>query len=368
MKKARYRRDLRNRWAFGGAVSLVAAIVAGVLFFQTWPVSQAFAGEDLSITGAGATFPEPLYAKWASRYTQLTKVKITYQGVGSGAGIAQIKARTVDFGGSDKPLKAEDLEKEGLLQFPMIMGGVVPVINVDGVGNCQLRLTPELLADLFLGKITKWNDRRIMAVNPDVKLPDQNVTVVHRADGSGTTWIFTNYLSKVSEEFREKIGQGKAVSWLTGVGGKGNPGVTALVKKTPGSLGYVEFAYALKEKLKCVVFQNRAGKFVTPTMKSFQASASNADWENAPGFYMVLTDQPGEKSWPIVGVTYILIHKRQDDAAKAGAMLKFFDWCYREGSDEAARLHYVPMPKKVVTLVKGLWKKEMAEGVGSVMQ
>jgi phosphate transport system substrate-binding protein len=287
-------------------------------------------------------------------------VKLNYQSIGSGGGIAQIKAKTVDFGASDEPLKPEELDKEGLIQFPMIMGGVVPVINLPDVTKGKLRLTPELLADIFIGKITAWNDRRIMAVNPDAKLPNKEITIVHRADGSGTTWIFTNYLSKVSAEWKEKIGNGKTVSWPTGIGGKGNEGVSALVKKTEGSIGYVEFAYALKERLKYVTLQNKAGKFVTPTIQTFQAAAENADWESAPGFFLVLTDQPGEKSWPIVGVSYILIHKAQPDGNKARQMLKFFEWCFREGPDMAVELHYVPIPSKVYNLVGSVWAKSIS--------
>lgn len=326
------------------------------------PVSCNAASEVENVTGAGASFPYPIYAKWASRYNQFSGLKLSYQSIGSGGGIAQIKAKTVDFGASDEPLKAEELDKNGLLQFPMIMGGVVPVINIEGISKGKLRLTPELLADIFLGKIKNWNDRRIMAVNSDMRLPDEEITVVHRADGSGTTWIFTNYLSKISGEWQEKVGNDKSVSWPTGVGGKGNEGVSALVKKTDGSIGYVEYAYALRERLKYVQIQNKAGRFVTPTIESFQAAAANAEWENAPGFYMVLTDQPGEKSWPITGASYILVHKDQPDASKAEAMLKFFDWCFKNGSEQAIELHYVPIPAKVCSLVKSLWVKEVASG------
>jgi len=335
-----------------------ALIVVSLLVLPSL-IERVLAAEDIVISGAGATFPYPVYAKWAARHNQLTGVKITYQGVGSGGGISQIKAKTVDFGASDEPLKPEQLEKEGLVQFPMIMRGVVPVINVENISKGKLRLTPELLADLFLGKITKWNDRRIMAVNPNLKLPDQDVTIVHRADGSGTTWIFTNYLSKISAEWKEKVGSGKSVSWPAGIGGKGNDGVAALVKKTEGAIGYVEYAYALKERLKYVSLQNQAGKFVTPTIESFQASAANADWEKAPGYYLVLTDQPGNSSWPIVGVSYILVHKQQPNGSKARAMLKFFDWCFKNGADTAVELHYVPIPAKVYGMVEATWKKEI---------
>ncbi|MBI5249370.1 MAG: phosphate ABC transporter substrate-binding protein PstS [Desulfomonile tiedjei] len=320
------------------------------------------AAEVENVNGAGASFPYPIYAKWATKYHQYSGLKLSYQSIGSGGGIAQIKAKTVDFGASDEPLKSEELEKDGLLQFPLIMGGVVPVINLENVYKGKLKLTPELLADIYLGKIKNWNDRRIMAVNPDLRLPDQEITVVHRADGSGTTWIFTNYLTKISTEWKEKIGGGKSVSWPTGVGGKGNEGVSALVKKTQGSIGYVEYAYALRERLKYVQIQNSAGKFVAPTIESFQAAAANADWEKAPGFYMVLTDQPGDKSWPITGASYILVYRDQPDPSKAEAMLKFFDWCFKSGSEQAVELHYVPMPTKVCNLVKSLWAKEITSG------
>jgi phosphate transport system substrate-binding protein len=351
------------RWILSRArnVSFAFALILAALVTFAPSFSRA-ASEAEALAGAGASFPYPVYAKWATRYNQYNGLKISYQSVGSGAGIAQIKAKTVDFGASDEPLKAEDLEKSGLIQFPMIMGGVVPVINIEGVSKGKLKLTPEFLTDIFLGKIKNWNDRRILAVNPDLKAPDQEITVVHRADGSGTTWIFSNYLSKVSGEWTEKVGNDKSVSWPTGVGGKGNEGVAALVKKTPGAIGYVEYAYALKERLKFVQLQNKAGRFVTPTIESFQAAAANADWEKAPGFYMVLTDQSGEKSWPIVGASYILVYKDQLDSAKAQAMLKFFDWCFKNGADLAIDLHYVPMPQKVYTLVRALWAKEITTG------
>jgi phosphate transport system substrate-binding protein len=323
----------------------------------------AHAGPEVeNVNGAGASFPYPVYAKWATKYNQHTGLKLSYQSIGSGGGIAQINAKTVDFGASDEPLKAEALDKDGLIQFPMIMGGVVPVVNIEGVAKGKLKLTPELLADIFLGNIKNWADRKIKAVNQDLKLPDREITVVHRADGSGTTWIFTNYLSKISPDWKEKIGGGKSVSWPTGVGGKGNEGVAALVKKTEGAMGFVEYAYALRERLKYVQLQNRSGKFVTPTIETFQAAAANAEWEKAPGFYMVLTDQPGDKSWPVTGASYILVHKDQTDAAKAEAMLKFFDWCFKHGPEQAIDLHYVPIPEKVFRLVQSLWAKEVKAG------
>lgn len=339
---------------------LIAFVCATLILAGNVSAAANSGSEGVTISGAGASFPYPIYAKWAARYHQYRGVKLNYQSIGSGGGIAQIKAKTVDFGASDEPLKPDEMDKEGLLQFPMIMGGVVPVINLPDVSKGKLKLTPELLADIFMGKITTWNDRRIMAVNQDVKLPSKEITIAHRADGSGTTWIFTNYLSKVSSQWKEKIGNGKTVSWPSGIGGKGNEGVSALVKKTEGAIGYVEFAYALKERLKYVTLQNKAGKFVSPTIQTFQAAADNADWESAPGFYIVLTDQPGEKSWPIVGASYILVHKKQTDENKARQMLKFFDWCFREGPEMATELHYVPIPSKVYNLIGSVWARDIS--------
>jgi phosphate transport system substrate-binding protein len=318
--------------------------------------------KSLTLSGAGATFPYPLYSKWAHQYEENTGVRINYQSIGSGGGIAQIKAKTVEFGASDAPLKKEELEEAGLIQFPMIMGGVVAVINLPGVSDNQLKLTPQVLADMFLGKITKWDDPKIKEANPELQLPNQAITVVHRADGSGTTWIFTNYLAKVSKEWADKVGADKAVEWPVGLGGKGNEGVAAYVQQTKGAIGYVEFAYALENKITTTALQNQAGQFVAPTIESFQAAASNADWQNAPGFYMVLIDQPGEKSWPITGASFILIHAEQPDSARAKAMLNFFDWCLQKGGATAEELHYVPMPANVVTLVQQLWKNHVKSG------
>lgn len=315
--------------------------------------------ENLTINGAGATFPYPVYGQWAYKYQHLNGTKLNYQSIGSGGGIAQIKAKTVDFGASDAPMKKEELEEHGLIQFPMVVGGVVPVLNVTGVRPGQLKLTPDLLAGLFMGRITHWNDAALAKANPGLELPDSAVTVVHRADGSGTTWIFTNYLDKISTEWHEKVGTGKAVSWPAGVGGKGNEGVAAYVQRVDGAIGYVEFAYALQNKMVHALLQNRAGLFVAPTIDSFQAAAANADWENAPGFYMVLTDQPGEASWPITGASFIILYKEQADAAVAGAVLQFFDWCYRHGADVAKDLHYVPIPLNVVEVVQNTWKENL---------
>lgn len=338
--------------------------LASLLLLGTLGASLALWGcgegnAKIRLNGAGASFPYPVYAQWAHRYNKLKGVRINYQSIGSGGGIAQIKAKTVDFGASDAPLKAKDLDAAGLIQFPMVMGGVVPVINVPGVGAGQLKLTADLLANIFGGRIKKWNDEAIAAANPDVKLPSVAINVVYRADGSGTTWIFTNYLSKISPAWKKKVGTGKAVAWPTGVGGKGNEGVAGYVKRLRGAIGYVEYAYALKNRIPHVLLQNKDGKYVAPTIETFQAAAASADWAKAPGFYMVLTHQGGAQSWPITGATFILMHKKQTSAAKAKAMLQFFDWCYRYGGDTAKKLHYVPLPKAVVKLVQDRWRKDL---------
>ena len=312
-----------------------------------------------TINGAGATFPYPVYGQWAWLYNKETGVKLNYQSIGSGGGIKQIQAKTVDFGASDAPLKAEELNKSGLLQFPMIMGGVVPVVNIPGIEAGKLKLSGTTLADIFLGKINKWNDAAIVKENPGLALPDTAITVVYRADGSGTTWIFTNYLSKVSKVWQDSIGNAKAVKWPAGVGGKGNEGVAAYVQRIKGSIGYVEYAYALQNKLTYSLLQNQAGKYVAPTSATFQAAAANADWAKAEGFYLVLTDQPGDASWPITGASFILVYKEQANAATAKEVLNFFDWCYRKGGSTAEKLDYVPMPEKVVSLVEKAWAEQI---------
>ena len=329
-----------------------------VLLFIVGTGCQVFA-EPITINGAGASFPFPVYSRWAHTYYSQTEMKLNYQSIGSGGGIAQIKAKTVDFGASDAPLQAAELDEFGLIQFPMVMGGVVPVVNIEGIKPGDLKLSPQVLADIFLGKITRWNDPSIVSLNKGVTLPEQEIVVVHRADGSGTTWIFTNYLDKISAEWRQKVGTDKAVEWPVGVAGKGNEGVSQYVKKVNGAIGYVEFAYALQNNMAYILLENHAGKFVAPTIETFQAAASNADWANAPGFYMVLTDQPGDESWPITGASFILMYKAQKDLANARAMLKFFDWCYHHGAEIAEKLHYVPMPEKVVTQVQTLWKNSV---------
>lgn len=313
------------------------------------------------ITGAGATFPYPIYAKWAEAYKAKTGIGMNYQSIGSGGGIKQINAKTVDFGASDMPLKPEVLEKDGLMQFPAVMGGVVPVINVNGIDAGQLKLDGKVLADIFLGKVSKWNDPAIVALNSGAKLPDEAITVVHRSDGSGTSFIFTNYLSKVSEEWKTSVGEGTAVSWKVGTGGKGNEGVASYVQRIKNSIGYVEYAYALQNKMNYVQLKNREGQFVKPDDTSFKAAAAGADWAHAAGFYELLTNEPGKASWPITGATFILMHKSQEKPESAHAVLSFFDWAYDNGGEMASALDYVPMPAAVQKLVRGAWKKEIKD-------
>lgn len=317
------------------------------------------------ITGAGATFPYPLYAKWAEAYKKETGIGLNYQSIGSGGGIKQIKAKTVDFGASDMPLKPEELEKDGLMQFPTVMGGVVPVVNLDGVKPGTLKLTGAVLADIYLGKITKWNDPALTKLNSGLKLPNKDITVVHRSDGSGTTFIFTNYLAKVSPEWKEKVGNDVSVMWPAGVGGKGNEGVASYVQRIKGSIGYVEYAYALQNKLTYSLMKNRDGQFVKPDSASFQAAAAGADWKNAPGMYMILTDEPGKMSWPITGATFILMHKVQEHPDRAKEVLKFFDWAYAHGDKMAESLDYIPMPDSVVKLIQAQWKAKIKDTKGN---
>ncbi|MDO9065327.1 MAG: phosphate ABC transporter substrate-binding protein PstS [Sulfuricella sp.] len=326
--------------------------------------SAAFA---VDITGAGATFPYPIYAKWAEAYKAKTGTSFNYQSIGSGGGIKQIQAKTVDFGASDKPLKPEELDKHGLMQFPAVMGGVVPVINVAGITAGQIKLNGTVLADIFLGKIKKWNDPAIVALNKDANLPDDLITVVHRSDGSGTTFIFTNYLSKVSPEWKTKVGEEASVAWPAGVGGKGNEGVASYVKQIKGSIGYVEFAYALQSKMTYTQLQNKDGQFVKPDEETFKAAAANAHWDKAPGFYEILTDEPGKQSWPITGATFILMHKVQDKPANAAEVLKFFDWAYTNGGKMALDMDYIPMPDSVVKLVKAAWKAQIKDASGKAI-
>ncbi|HOY37052.1 MAG TPA: phosphate ABC transporter substrate-binding protein PstS [Piscinibacter sp.] len=325
-----------RRLAVGGALSLVAGLA----------LAQ-------DITGAGATFPAPIYAKWADAYNKATGARMNYQSVGSGAGIKQIKAKTVDFGASDMPLKDEDLAKDGLLQFPTVIGGVVPVVNIKGVAPGQIKLTGQALGDIYLGKITKWNDPALTALNPGVPLPDAAIAVVRRADGSGTSFIFTNYLSKVNAEWKTKVGEGTAVNWPTGAGGKGNEGVAAFVQRLPNSIGYVEYAYVKQNKMNYTLLKNAAGSFVAPDDANFKAAAAGADW--AKSFYQILTEQPGKDAWPLTGATFILMYKSQDKPASASAALKFFEWAYAQGDAMAAELEYVALPANVKDLVRKQW-------------
>jgi phosphate transport system substrate-binding protein len=317
-----------------------------------------------NITGAGATFPYPIYAKWAAAYNKATGVAMNYQSIGSGGGIKQITAKTVDFGASDKPLEPKDLEKNGLMQFPAIMGGVVPVYNIKGVGNGEITLTGPLLADIYLGKVKKWNDGAIARLNKGVKLPDQAISVVHRSDGSGTTFLFTNYLAKVSGEWKDKVGEGTSVSWPAGVGGKGNEGVANYVGRLDGSIGYVEYAYAKQNKLAAAKMVNRDGGAVSPSDISFKAAAAGADWAKAPGMYLILTDQPGKQSWPMTGASFILMHTTQDKPESAREVLKFFEWSFKNGGKMADELDYVPMPEPVVKLIESAWKAQIKDTSG----
>jgi len=324
-----------------------AAVVAAVV---STPVLA------VDITGAGATFPYPIYAKWADAYKKTTGAGMNYQSIGSGGGIKQITAKTVDFGASDMPMKAEDLQKNGLIQFPAIMGGVVPVVKIDGVQPGQLKLTGKLLADIYMGKVTKWNDPAIMQLNPGLKLPDAGITVVHRSDGSGTTFLWTNYLSKINPEFKTAVGEGTSVKWPAGVGGKGNEGVASYVQKINGAIGYVEYAYAKQNKLAHGQLQNKAGKFVEPDDETFKAAAAGADWKSVPGMGVVLTDQPGDRSWPVTGASFILVHAKQDKAEAGREVLKFFEWSFKNGGKMATELDYVPMPEPVVKEIQAAWK------------
>ncbi len=311
------------------------------------------------ITGAGATFPYPIYAKWADAYKKETGNGLNYQSIGSGGGIKQIKAATVTFGATDAPLKGDELAASGLAQWPMVMGGIVPVVNIDGVAPGELILDGPTLAKIFLGDIKTWDDAAIKKLNPSAKLPSAAIAVVHRSDGSGTTFNFTNYLSKVSPDWKSKVGENTSVEWPSGIGAKGNEGVANNVMQTKGSIGYVEFAYAKQNKLTYAGLINKEGKTVQPTMAAFQAAAANADWANAPGFYQILTDQPGATSWPITAATFILMQKKPQDPAAAGEALKFFDWAYAKGGKMAEELDYIPLPDNVVALVKKTWAADI---------
>jgi phosphate transport system substrate-binding protein len=327
------------------AMTVVAMAVA-TLGFANYANAQ-------EVTGAGASFPAPVYAKWASEYNKATGVKVNYQSIGSGGGIKQIDSKTVDFGASDMPLTDEVLKSKGQMQFPTVMGGVVPVINIKGIEPGQMKLTGPVLADIFLGKISKWNDPAIKALNPSLPLPDVEIAQVRRADGSGTTFIFTNYLSKISPDWKAKVGEGTAVNWPIGAGGKGNEGVSAFVNRIPNSIGYVEYSYVKQNKMNYAILQNASGNFVQPDDTAFKAAAAGADWGKT--FYQILTNQPGKDSWPISGATFILMHDKQDKPANASEVLKFFNWAYANGGKAAADLDYVPMPTAVVAAIQKSW-------------
>jgi phosphate transport system substrate-binding protein len=329
----------------------VAALAVATTF-----AANAFAAD---VTGAGASFVYPIMSKWSAEYAKATGKKVNYQSIGSGGGIAQIKAATVDFGSSDAPMKPEELAKFGLAQFPSVIGGVVPVINVPGVASGALKLDGPTLANIFLGKITKWNDPAIVALNSGVQLPDSKITVVHRSDGSGTTFNFVNFLSKVSPEWQTTVGEGTAVKWPTGIGGKGNEGVAAYVKQIKGGIGYVELSYALQNKMAYSRMKNAAGNFVLPSDESFQAAAANADWANAKDFYLVMTNAPGEKSWPITATNFILMYKQPKDAVGAKNAKDFFTWAYANGDAQATALDYVPLPDALVKQVEAYWAQNM---------
>jgi len=326
--------------------------------------SQALAAD---ITGAGATFPYPIYAKWADAYKKATGVGMNYQSIGSGGGIKQITAKTVDFGASDMPMKPEDLEKNGLIQFPAIMGGDVIIYNVKGVASGAITLTGPVIADIYLGKVKKWNDPAIARLNAGVALPDQAISVVHRSDGSGTTFIFVNYLSKISDEWKTRVGEGTSVAWPTGVGGKGNEGVASYVQRIDGAIGYVEYAYAKQNKMSVARMVNRDGATVAPSDDSFAAAAAGADWSRAPGMYLVLTHQAGKGSWPMTGASFILLHKVQEKPENAKEVFRFFDWSFKNGAKMAEELDYVPMPEAVVKLIRAEWKAQVKDASGKAL-
>ena len=334
--------------------TLVAASLAPVIALQ--PVLAQ------DVTGAGATFPAPVYAKWADAYNKATGARINYQSVGSGAGIRQIKAKTVDFGATDMPLTDDDLAKDGLVQFPTVIGGVVPVVNIQGIAPGQIKLTGQMLGDIYLGKITKWNDAALTVLNPGVPLPAADISVVRRADGSGTSFIFTNYLSKVNPEWKTKVGEGTAVNWPIGAGGKGNEGVAAFVQRLPNSIGYVEYAYVKQNKMTYTLMKNKDGLFVAPDDTAFKAAAAGADWNKS--FYQITTDQPGKTAWPLTNPTYILMYKAQDKPATAANALKFFDWAFVNGDKAADDLDYVPLPDSVKALVRKQWAEQIKDSAG----
>ncbi len=319
------------------------------------------------ITGAGSTFVYPVISKWAEAYKKETGNSINYQSIGSGAGIKQIQNKTVDFGASDMPLKSEELAKGNLVQFPLVNGAVVPVIHVSGIEGGKLKLDGSTLANIFMGRIKKWNDPALMALNPGMKIPDQEISVVHRSDGSGTSFIWSNYLSKVSPDWKSQIGEGTAVKWPTGVGGKGNEGVASFVNQIDGSIGYVEYAYAQQNKMIVVQMKNKSGEFVQPNSESFIQAANAGDWATAKDYYLILTDAGGKKSWPIAGSTFVILHKTQENPEQAKQVLGFFHWAYNSGQKLASELSYVPMPAKVTAMIEKTWKSEIKTKDGKVI-
>jgi len=329
------------------------ALLGLAVSFALCTVAQAAT----EVTGAGSTFVYPILSKWSSAYNQQTGVQVNYQSIGSGGGIAQIKAGTVDFGASDMPMKVEDLASLGMGQFPSVIGGVVPVVHINGIQPGALKFTGPLLADIFLGKVTKWNDPEITALNPGLKLPDAKITVVHRSDGSGTTFNWVNYLSKVSPEWKTKVGEGTSVAWPTGLGGKGNEGVAAYVKQVPNAIGYVEYAYVMQNKMSYGLVKNRAGKFVAPNAESFQAAAATADWVHANDFDLVMTDAPGPDAYPVTATTFIIMYKQPKNAERSAAVRAFFKWSLEHGQPQANALDYVPLPPDLVKQIEAYWAK-----------
>jgi phosphate transport system substrate-binding protein len=324
--------------------------------------AMAFTASAGDISGAGATFPYPIYAKWADAYKKLTGIGLNYQSIGSGGGIKQIKAKTVTFGASDMPLKPEDLRAAGLLQFPMIIGGVVPVVNIKGIAGGQLRLDGATVAAIYLGDITQWNDPKIKHLNPKLALPDTAIAPVYRSDGSGTNFLFSDYLSKASAKFKSTIGANTSVQWPSGIGAKGNEGVANMTTQTDGAIGYVEYAYAKQNKMAYTLLTNKTGGVVAPSAESFQAAAANADWAHSDDYYLILTDQTGANSWPITGASFILVYKQPGDAASVNEALKFFAWAYKDGANMAAELDYVPLPASLISQVKKTWTSEITSG------
>src|SRR6185312_6176037 len=338
-----------------------AVVAVAMATASTITLSGAYAAD---ISGAGATFPYPIYAKWADAYKKETNIGLNYQSIGSGGGIKQIKAKTVTFGASDAPMKGEDLESIGLAQFPMVMGGIVPVVNIEGVKPGELVLDGQTLADIFQGKITSWDDEAIKKLNPEAALPSQAIAVVHRSDGSGTTFNFATYLADVSADWKENVGVNTALEWPVGIGAKGNEGVANNVAQTGGAIGYVEYAYAKQNKLTYTDLINKDGNKVEPTAASFSAAAANADWSSQPGYGVILANQPGAETWPMTAATWILVYKQPDDAAATAEALKFFAWSYEKGGEMAGELDYVPMPESVVKSVEEMWTKDIVGSDG----